>query len=50
VADLAKRATENAAALRVLPKVLAETMEDIYGQKFRVDIDHETPLILIRLA
>jgi len=49
IVDLMAQAEGAGKALRVLSKVVADTMEEVHGRKFRVCIDHDTPMILIRL-
>jgi len=47
--DIALEGEAIATRIGLLATVLNEDMEQLHGQEFRVVIDHDTPLILIRL-
>lgn len=50
VAGLMAAADTSSSTIRVLSKVLSETMEEIHGRPYRVDVSHElnAPFIFIR--
>jgi hypothetical protein len=48
IASLMSEAKSAGKAIRVMAKCVADTMEEVHGQKFRVDVDHDVGFVLIR--
>lgn len=48
-AEMAKQGNSASRTIRVLSKVIAETLEEIHGKKARVDLDPLCEFVMIRL-